>query len=95
MKWLKDKVTGQVRSNNEWQIVAPDKEMSSYDEVCEMDGKWFILEKDIIPYMDEDLAVETQNAVGNASDQEFLDWYRSIYYAKHGKIFSIAGELGA
>ena len=95
MKWLKDKSTGQILSSNEWHIVAPDKEALSFDEVCELNGRWFSLEKDIIPYMNDDLAVETQNAVGNASDQEFLDWYCSIYYARYGRTFTIDNELGA
>lgn len=87
MRWLRDNETGKVLQDFEWKAIAPDRPLSALEEVCMMDGHWYNLNKDLIPFMDPDLAAELQDALGNASDQKFLDWYRSQHRQRFGKEF--------
>lgn len=47
------------------------------------------MNRDVIPQMDVDLAMQVQAQVGNASDQEFLDQYRILHREKFGSEFEI------
>lgn len=89
MRWYKDGKSGQIRSVDEWNIVDPDSTFFEYEEVCQLKGKWYNLNRDVIPQMDVDLAMQVQAKVGNASDQEFLDQYRILHREKFNSEFEI------
>ena len=89
MRWLRNIETGEVHQDFEWKKLIQDKNLEGLEEVCMMDGLWYNLNRDLIPYMDTDLAAELQDVLGNASDQKFLDWYRSQHRQKFGKEFRV------
>lgn len=70
-------------------MIAPDRILSEYEEVCQMNGKWYNLNRDLIQHMDVDLATEVQAEIGNASDQEFLDQYRLRHRTRFENEFQI------
>lgn len=89
MRWLRNIETGEVHQDFEWKKLTPNKDATSFEEVCMMDGWWYNLNRELIPYMDTDLAAELQEVLGNVSDQKFLDWYRSQHRQRFGKEFKM------